>query len=96
MLFNRFGIVNSCIPILYNPYGYYYDLTANRKVGKEIIVGIFYVIGVDADCQPRSLSQMETEKYTSLFWEPEIYSDSDIIENNLDLLYDSLEELEKL
>ena len=88
--------LENSIYILYNPYGCYYDLTANRKVVKEIIVGVFYVIGVDADYHPRSLTKREIEKYMSLFWEPEMYSDSDIIENNLDMVYDSLEELEKL
>ncbi len=88
--------LENSIYILYNPYSCYYDLPANRKVGKEIIVGVFYVIGVDADCHPRSLTNKEIEKYMSLFWELETYSDSDIIENNLDMVYDSLEELEKL
>ena len=88
--------LENSIYILYNPYGCYYDLAANRKVSKEIIVGVFYVIGVDADYHPRSLTKSEIEKYMSLFWEPETYSDSDIIENNLDMVYDSLEKLEKL
>ena len=48
--------LENSIYILYNPYGCYYDLQPNRKVGKEIIVGVFYVIGVDADYHPRSLT----------------------------------------
>ena len=88
--------MENSIYILYNPYGCYYDLQPNRKVGKEIIVGVFYVIGVDADYHPRSLTKREIEKYMYLFWEPETYSDSDIIENNFDMVYNSLEGLEKL
>lgn len=54
------------------------------------------MIGVDADYHPRSLTKREIEKYMYLFWEPETYSDSDIIENNFDMVYNSLEGLEKL
>ena len=88
--------IDSGVYILYNSDGQYYDLVANRKVDKEIILGVFYVIGVDTDYHPRSLTQSEVEKYTSRFWEPEAYSYIDIVDNCMDMLYDSLKKLEKL
>ena len=88
--------IDSGIYILYNSNGDYYELTANRKVDKEIILGVFYVIGVDASYYPRSLTQSEVEKYTSRFWEPEAYSYIDIVDNSIDMLYDSLKEIEKM
>ncbi len=84
------------IYILYNYYGCLDELAGNRKVNGEIIAGTFYVLGAIQGFRPRSLTPEEIEKYTSLFWEPEVYSDTDMIKNSMDMLYDSLLELEKL
>ena len=80
--------------ILYNRNGYFYNLTPNRKVGKEIITGIFYIIACDENYHPRSLTQSEAKKYSTMFWNPEIYSDTEAIKNSLDTFCDSIDELE--
>lgn len=84
------------IYILYNYYGCLDELPGNRQVNGEIITGTFYVLGATQGYRPRSLTPHEIERYSSLFWEPEVYSDTDIIKNSMDMLYDSLVELEKL
>ena len=84
------------IYILYNYYGCLDELPGNRRVNGEIITGTFFVLGATQGYRPRSLTPHEIERYSSLFWEPEVYSDTDIIKNSMDMLYDSLVELEKL
>ena len=79
---------------IFNRAGLFADLEANRKVGKDIIAGVIYIVGVDENCIPRSLTNKEIEKYSDMFWFPEYYSYSELLSNYSDALLKELDELE--
>ena len=51
----------------------------NRRIGSQILMGVFYVVAVD-DGKLRSLSAEELECYKAMFWEPESFTDEDAID----------------
>ena len=79
---------------IFNRAGLFSDLQANRKIDDEIISGVIYIVGVDAQYQPRSLTCREIEKYSDFFWFPEYYSYSEVLSNYSDSLLRELDELE--
>lgn len=56
--------------IVCNEEGKLNNLPGNRKVGSDIIVGNFYIVGLTSD-DFRSLTEAETDKYMERFSEPE-------------------------
>ena len=70
------------------------DLEPNRKVGDEIICGVFYIVAVDDEGKPVSMTDMQMMKYMMRFYEPEKYSYHDVLENWSDCLIRELEEMD--
>lgn len=58
----------------------------NRKIGKRIIAGTFYVVRIK-DGQLRSLTEEDIVKYTLRFWETEEYTDDEVIDSWFDGLF---------
>lgn len=58
----------------------------NRKIGKRIIAGAFYVVRVK-DGHLQSLTETDIVKYTLRFWEIEEYTDDEVINSWLDDLF---------
>lgn len=56
------------------------DLGCNRRVGKHILCGTFYIVGLK-DGTLRSLTKDEITKYTSKFWEPELFTYDEVIDS---------------
>lgn len=67
---------NVCI--LCNEEGKLIGLEGNRRFGDDILTGVFYVIGSKRNGDFASLPEDKIQKYTSLFWEPEHYTEADI------------------
>ena len=65
------------------------ELEGNRRIGKKIICGTFYVVAIENNI-PRSLTKQEVEKYTDRFMEIETFDDWDVISNFVDNLYFSV------
>ena len=66
------------VVVLCNEEGKLMGLGGNRRVGNDIITGVFYVVAEDGQGNLTSLSQAAIEKYKERFWEPEEYSQSDV------------------
>lgn len=64
--------------VLCNEEGKLIGLEGNRRLGDDILCGVFYVMGSTADGDFASLPKDKMEKYSSLFWEPESFSEEDI------------------
>lgn len=62
------------------------DLEPNRKVGDEIICGVFYIVAVNDAGKPVSMTDKQMMKYMMRFYEPENYSYHDVLENWSDCL----------
>lgn len=64
--------------LLCNEEGKLIGLDGNRRLGNDIIVGVFYIMSEDEDGNLVSLSERKIKYYTELFWEPEVFDRSDI------------------
>ena len=73
------------IAIIYACEGTSLSLEGNRRIKNRIILGIFYVVAVK-DGKLRSLTDNEITRYMSKFWEPELFTEDEIIESWFDEL----------
>ena len=66
------------ICLLCNEEGKLLQLEGNRRLGDDIITGVFYILGEDGDGELTSLPQEAMEHYKERFWEPEHYTEADV------------------
>ena len=69
--------------IICNEEGKLLGLEGNRRLGGDILAGVFYVVGEDKRGNFTSLTQAQMEHYTKRFWQPERFSPGDVT----DLIY---------
>ena len=64
--------------LLCNEEGKLIGLEGNRRLGRDIIVGAFYIMGEDKEGNLVSLTDKKIQYYTKLFWEPEQFDRTEI------------------
>lgn len=64
--------------ILCNEEGKLIGLEGNRRLGSDIIVGVFYITGEDNEGNLASLSEEKIKYYTERFWNPEVFDRTEI------------------
>ena len=64
--------------LLCNEEGKIIGLPGNRCLGRDVIAGVFYVVGNDRHGDLASLTEEQIEDYKALFWEPEALSEQDV------------------
>ena len=64
--------------LLCNEEGKLIGLEGNRRLGSDIIVGVFYITGADDEGNLVSLSEEKIKHYTEQFWEPENFDRAEI------------------
>ena len=69
--------------ILCNEEGKLLNLAGNRRLGGDIIAGVFYVVGEDKCGNFVSLTEAQIQHYTKRFRAPEVFPEGDIT----DLIY---------
>lgn len=62
-------------------------LDGNRRLGKDIIAGTFYVVATDELGYLCSMTEDKIKKYAFQFWEIETISDRDLIDANFDVMF---------
>ena len=67
--------------ILCNEEGKLIGLPGNRRIGNDIIAGVFYVIGDTPSGGMRSLTEEEFQHWYHIFEEPEYYTDAEVTES---------------
>lgn len=67
---------NDCL--LCNEEGKLIGLEGNRRLGNDILVGVFYILSEDSDGNLVSLTEQKIKRYTELFWEPETFDQAEI------------------
>lgn len=67
--------IDDRVCIICNEEGKLIGLAGNRRVGNDIIAGVFYVVGEDGRGNLVSLPDDDMEKYRKQFWEPEFFTD---------------------
>lgn len=78
-----------------NEEGKLIGLEGNRRVGRDIIAGTFFLCGSNDEGEFVSLTEEQIDKYTNRFKEPEHYTPEQV-ENNIRIefySYDSIEEM---
>lgn len=75
---NALGYQGETICLLCNEEGKLIGLTPNRRVGRDIICGTFYINGENKDGDLASLSLKATEFYTKHFRHPELIDPKDV------------------
>lgn len=68
---------------------YALDLEPNRRVNKRILSGTFYIVGSKAG-RLRSLRKDEIVKYTTKFWEPELFTKDEVVDSWFDGMFCAL------
>lgn len=68
--------------IMCNEEGKLIGLDGNRRLGNDILVGVFYIMSENEDGELLSLTENKIKRYSNLFWEPETFDRIDI-ENSL-------------
>ena len=68
------------ICLLCNEEGKLQQLEGNRKVGRDIIAGVFYICSEDEEGNLCSLSKDDMERFKKRFWEIEEYTQSEVEE----------------
>ena len=66
--------------IMCNEEGKLIGLEGNRRLGNDILVGVFYIMEEDEEGELVSLSEENIKRYTERFWEPEVFTQSEIEE----------------
>ena len=69
--------------IICNEEGKLLGLEGNRRLGSDILAGVFYVVGEDKCGNFVSLTEKQIEQYRRRFWAPEMFLAGDIT----DLIY---------
>ena len=64
--------------ILCNEEGKLIGLEGNRRLGSDIIAGVFYIMSEGEDGDLVSLTEEKIKYYTEKFWEPEVFDSSEV------------------
>ena len=64
--------------LLCNEEGKLIGLEGNRRLGNDIIVGVFYIMSEDDEGNLVSLSEEKIQYYTERFWVPEVFDRTEI------------------
>lgn len=62
------------------------DLTPNRRIGDDIIVGTMYVVAINKDKRPVSLTKEQIDTYALRFWNTEEFYDIEVMEANMNTM----------
>lgn len=74
----EFVDIEENVCILCNEEGKLIGLEGNRRLNNDIIVGTFYVCGVNDDGELISLTSAQMDKYLRYFWEPQTFTQDEI------------------
>lgn len=66
------------VALLCNEEGKLIGLEGNRRIGRDVIAGVFYLVGLGKDGNLTSLPKKEIDAYREQFWEIEHYTAADV------------------
>ena len=64
--------------IMCNEEGKLIGLEGNRRLGNDILVGVFYIMSENDEGELQSLTEQKTQHYTKFFWNPETFDRAEI------------------
>ena len=81
--------------ILCNEEGKLIGLEGNRRLSDDILVGTFFVCGSNDEGELTSLTDSQIDKYINFFWEPQMFTETEI-ENSIVFKFIPFEDWEDL
>ena len=67
------------VALLCNEEGKLIPLMGNRRIGDDIIAGVFYIVGCNDEGEFCSLSDDKAKKYAYAFWDPEDIPEDEVL-----------------
>ena len=74
----EFVYLKDNVSILCNEEGKLIGLCPNRRLGEDILCGVFYVVAENEDGELMSLTPAQQEYYTQMFWELDVIDQADV------------------
>ena len=74
----EFVYLEDNVSILCNEEGKLIGLEPNRRLGDDILCGVFYVVAENDDGELVSLTEEQQDRYSEIFREPDIISKKDV------------------
>ena len=74
----EFVYLEDNVSILCNEEGKLIGLEPNRRLGDDILCGVFYVVAENDDGELVSLTEAQQDRYSEIFREPDIISKKDV------------------
>jgi hypothetical protein len=68
---------------VFNKDRYLTTLAPNRQIGDDIIVGKMFVVAIDENRMPISMTDEQMRKYALRFWHVESFDEMDVMEANM-------------
>ena len=74
----EFVYLEDNVSILCNEEGKLIGLEPNRRLGKDILCGVFYVVAEGEEGNLISLTAEQERKYSNMFWDPDVIAVDEI------------------
>ena len=74
----EFVYLDDNVSVLCNEEGKLIGLEPNRRLGKDILCGVLYVVAENDEGELISLTSAQQEHYSQLFWEPDVIDKEEI------------------
>ena len=74
----EFVYLGDNVSVLCNEEGKLIGLEPNRRLGDDILCGVFYVVAENEDGELMSLTPAQKEHYSQLFEEPDVIDQADV------------------
>ena len=74
----EFVYLEDNVSILCNEEGKLIGLAPNRRLDEDILCGVFYLVAEGNNGNLKSLTREQQERYSKMFWEPDVIDKSDI------------------
>jgi hypothetical protein len=74
----EFVYLEDNVSILCNEEGKLIGLEPNRRLGNDILCGVFYVVAENEDGELMSLTPAQKVHYTQMFWDPDVIGNDEV------------------
>lgn len=74
----EFVYLEDNVSILCNEEGKLIGLEPNRRLGDDILCGVFYVVAENDEGELVSLTEAQQDQYSKMFWDPEAIDNDEV------------------
>ena len=71
--------IDDRVCVFCNEEGRLIGLEGNRRLGNDLVAGVFYIVGEDGQGNLTSLPDDVMSKYSKQFWEPEFFTEDAVV-----------------